>query len=96
MSECFQCKMQIPIGANVCPFCRSDPRSDIEKAIINAGAAGLSKAHANKTGNIILQMIFFGVCLGVIGFVFTDSGFVWLIVGVFLGYLNSKWMNRNK
>lgn len=96
MSQCFQCKMEIPSGGLVCPFCGSDPRSDLEKDITNAVSSGLSKAHSDKTGNIILQVIFFGLCIGALGFVFSSHGLLWMIGGGILGFINSKMMNRDK
>jgi hypothetical protein len=56
----------------------------------------LSKAHSDKTGNIILQVIFFGLCIGVLGFVFSSYGLLWMIGGGILGFINSKMMNRDK
>ena len=99
MSTCYQCKMSIPTGATICPFCRSDPRSEFEKEITQSAAEGLTflvmKMLGNKIGNIIFQMIFFGAIVGFIAFFF-EYGYFGLFCGAAFGYFNAARANKNR
>jgi hypothetical protein len=85
--QCHSCRMDIPAGARVCPFCQRDPRSqneiDFTNYLVQAGTESMSKPGGLRQ----FFSLFLGMWFGVMGWLFTkEDSVIYGSVSAFIGF----------